>query len=149
MGNISVQCLQCDGCRDVHDQCGNCQVVSNKKRPADLIPGKTCASMRVLRDPDLLINEESEEDRFEMLQHLQGSWYDEADGELVGSVSGSFIVWNRPWMVSDPQIVTSRMPSTSEGHVALEMDGHVLIGQVCLETQRSIVWNNGQVWLQK
>ena len=105
--------------------------------------------MKVLRDPELLLSAESDDDIFDLLQHLQGNWYGASDGQLIGSVSGSFIVWNQPWLPTEENIMTSRIPAASEGHVALEMEGHVLIGQVCLETQKSIIWNNGQVWLQK
>ncbi|OLQ05125.1 hypothetical protein AK812_SmicGene11743 [Symbiodinium microadriaticum] len=127
----------------VEENCGpDCQIAP-KKRSSDLVLGKTCAAMKVLRDPELYLSEENDDDTFDILMHLQGNWYCESDGQLVGSVSGSLITWIRPW-VPTSGVVGSRMPNESEAHVALEMEGHVLIGQVCLETQKSIVWNNGQ-----
>ena len=149
MGNLQLRCLECGGCNEFQENCGNpdCQIAP-KKRSSDLVLGKTCAAMKVLRDPELYLSEENDDDTFDILMHLQGNWYCESDGQLVGSVSGSLITWIRPW-VPTSGIVGSRMPNESEAHVALEMEGHVLIGQVCLETQKSIVWNNGQVWLQK
>ena len=101
--------------------------------------------MKVLRDPDFS-DFACDDDMFDMLEQLQGNWYCESDGQLVGSVSGSLITWSRTWTPGTTGKEMLRMP---EGHVALELDGHVLIGQVCLETQKCIVWNNGQVWLQK
>ncbi|CAE7920389.1 unnamed protein product [Symbiodinium sp. KB8] len=127
----------------LEENCGpDCQIAP-KKRSSDLVLGKTCAAMKVLRDPELYLSEENDDDTFDILMHLQGNWYCESDGQLVGSVSGSLITWIRPW-VPTSGVVGSRMPNESEAHVALEMEGHVLIGQVCLETQKSIVWNNGQ-----
>ena len=148
MGNLQLRCLECGGCNEFQENCGpDCQIAP-KKRSSDLVLGKTCAAMKVLRDPELYLSEENDDDTFDILMHLQGNWYCESDGQLVGSVSGSLITWIRPW-VPTSGVVGSRMPNESEAHVALEMEGHVLIGQVCLETQKSIVWNNGQVWLQK
>mmetsp|Transcript_62515 Transcript_62515/g.116948 ORF Transcript_62515/g.116948 Transcript_62515/m.116948 type:complete len:153 (+) Transcript_62515:40-498(+) len=152
MGSAAVACQYCEqNCKEEIDSCVFQR--PQRRRKSDLILGKTCAAMKVLHDTNFVdetaeeIEDGGEDNLPEIFEQLQGSWYDQTDGDLVGSISGVFIVWNKPWTLSDDEAHT-RLPNL-KGHIMLDVEGHVLIGQICMEPQPSIVWSNGQVWLKK
>ena len=84
-----------------------------------------------------------------LLHGMQGNWYMKEDTcVLVATISGKFLTVNAG-RFGLPDARVFRLPATTTDTLFLDHDGRILVGHVSLEAQRTITWNNGEVWLQK
>eukprot|EP00440_Ansanella_granifera_P036862 gb/GFBE01039990.1/.p1 GENE.gb/GFBE01039990.1/~~gb/GFBE01039990.1/.p1 ORF type:complete len:128 (+),score=26.59 gb/GFBE01039990.1/:1-384(+) len=76
------------------------------------------------------------------IQKLQGSWSTEADGQLMGEITGGTIIWDQ---VFNQNQSTLRVAGPS----AIEMELNGMIHKATYDESGRLTWSDGEVWVRK
>jgi len=79
-----------------------------------------------------------------LLQRCQGLWYSE-DGQKIGSVEDSHIVWCDQTFDGEP----SKLTATSDASLTMDLDGEAHRADFHEGAPEKLVWSDGEVWLRK
>ena len=83
----------------------------------------------------------------QVLDALQGNWYTLRDGRRAATVAGDMIEVKTNWL---PDLAIFQIPESTTDTLFIDAgDGFIFLGRISFETQHSIQWSNGEVWLKK
>ncbi len=81
-----------------------------------------------------------------LLDLLQGTWHRKEDGQPVGEISGTYIVWNPRWQFRD---VISPISEDVSGAVVIDLDKQLHFGRPYFGPETLISWGDGDLWVKK
>ena len=81
-----------------------------------------------------------------LLDLLQGKWHRKEDGQPVGDISGTYIVWNPRWQFRE---IISPISEDVSGAVVIDLEKQLHFGRPYFGPETLISWGDGDLWVKK